>query len=59
MWLQNEAVSCLEYWEQSKLVDWYDREAHKLHPIEPAAKVHADFVGIHPFIDGNGVHHVS
>ena len=23
-------------------------------PIERAAKVHADFVGIHPFIDGNG-----
>ncbi len=25
-----------------------------IHPIERAAKVHADFVGIHPFIDGNG-----
>lgn len=29
-------------------------DAYKLHPIERAAKVHADFVGIHPFIDGNG-----
>ena len=25
-----------------------------IHSIERAAKVHADFVGIHPFIDGNG-----
>ena len=38
----------------AQLVDWYNIEAHKLHPIERAAKVHADFVGIHPFIDGNG-----
>ncbi len=42
----------------AQLVDWYNSEAHKLHPIERAAKVHADFVGIHPFIDGvMGVHH--
>ncbi len=38
----------------AQLVDWYNSESHKLHPIERAAKVHADFVGIHPFIDGNG-----
>lgn len=25
-----------------------------MYSIERAAKVHADFVGIHPFIDGNG-----
>lgn len=37
----------------AQLVDWYDSEAHKLHTIICAAKVHADFVGIHPFIDGN------
>ncbi len=30
-----------------------NNEAHKLHPIERVAKVHADFVRIHPFIDGN------
>ncbi|WP_179990661.1 Fic family protein [Acinetobacter sp. YH1901141] len=46
--------------KMAQLVDWYHSEAHKLpeahklHPIERAAKVHADFVGIHPFIDGNG-----
>jgi len=40
--------------KMTQLVDWYNSEAHKLHTIERAAKVHADFVGIHPFIDGNG-----
>lgn len=25
-----------------------------LHPVERAARVHVDFVGIHPFVDGNG-----
>ena len=37
----------------AQLVDWYNSEVHTLHPIERAAKVHADFVGIHPFIDGD------
>ena len=40
--------------KMAQLVDWYNSQAHKFHPIERAAKVHADFVGIHPFIDGNG-----
>jgi Fic family protein len=40
--------------KMAQLVDWYSNDAHKFHPIERAAKVHADFVGIHPFIDGNG-----
>ncbi|MCC5316092.1 Fic family protein, partial [Staphylococcus aureus] len=40
--------------KMAQLVDWYNLEAHKLHTIERAAKVHADFVSIHPFIDGNG-----
>lgn len=40
--------------KMAQLVDWYSSEAHKLHPIEHAAKVHADFVGIHLFINGNG-----
>lgn len=26
----------------------------KMHPVERAARVHVDFVKIHPFIDGNG-----
>lgn len=38
----------------AQFVDWYNTEADQLHAIERAAKVHADFVGIHPFIDGNG-----
>jgi len=37
-----------------QFIDWYNKEAQNLHPVERAAKVHADFVGIHPFIDGNG-----
>ena len=40
--------------KMSRLVDWYHSQANTLHPIERAAKIHADFVGIHPFIDGNG-----
>jgi Fic family protein len=35
-------------------IDWYHNDAQTLHPIERAARVHADFVGIHPFVDGNG-----
>ena len=38
----------------TNFVDWYNSESSQLHPIKRAAKVHADFVGIHPFIDGNG-----
>jgi Fic family protein len=37
-----------------QFVDWYHAKATTLHPIERAARVHADFVGIHPFVDGNG-----
>ena len=40
--------------KMAQFIDWYNTEAHTLHPIERAAKVHADFVGIHPFVDGNG-----
>ena len=40
--------------KMAHFVDWYNSESNQLHPIERAAKVHADFVGIHPFIDGNG-----
>ncbi|WP_043041483.1 Fic family protein [Acinetobacter baumannii] len=40
--------------KMAHFIDWYNMEAHTLHPIERAAKVHADFVGIHPFVDGNG-----
>lgn len=40
--------------KMTQFIDWYNRDSQKLHPIERAAKVHADFVAIHPFVDGNG-----
>ena len=40
--------------KMAQFIDWYNIEADLMHPIARAAKVHADFVGIHPFIDGNG-----
>ena len=33
---------------------WYGAARGALHPAEFAARVHADFVNIHPFKDGNG-----
>jgi Fic family protein len=40
--------------QMEQLIKWYDNEAQKLHPVERGAMLHAIFVGIHPFIDGNG-----
>ena len=40
--------------EMNTFIDWYINEASSLHPIERAARVHADFVKIHPFVYGNG-----
>ncbi|MGK9185221.1 Fic family protein [Priestia filamentosa] len=40
--------------QMEQLSNWYDNEAQKLHPVERGAMLHAIFVGIHPFIDGNG-----
>ncbi|MFD0712119.1 Fic family protein [Paenibacillus sp. GCM10027626] len=40
--------------QMERFIQWYKDEGQRLHPIERAAIVHADFVGIHPFIDGNG-----
>lgn len=37
-----------------EFISWYNDEATNMHPIERAARVHSDFVKIHPFIDGNG-----
>ena len=37
----------------NQLMSWYDGEAQSLHPIVCGAMLHAIFVGIHPFIDGN------
>jgi Fic family protein len=35
------------------LIDRY-KNAADLHAVECAARLHVDFVGIHPFVDGNG-----
>ncbi len=35
-------------------IEWYDSVCEKIHPFELAALVHARFVRIHPFRDGNG-----
>lgn len=40
--------------KMENLIKWYDSDAQRLHPIERAAMLHVIFVGIHPFIDGNG-----
>lgn len=40
--------------EMQNFIGWYQSEAKHLHPVERAARVHADFVKIHPFVDGNG-----
>ena len=36
-----------------EFISWYQK-CENMHPVLKAAKVHVDFVGIHPFIDGNG-----
>ena len=40
--------------DMENLICWYQNEAQELHPVERAGRVHADFVKIHPFVDGNG-----
>ena len=40
--------------EMKKFISWYKNDTKDMHPIEIAARVHVDFVGIHPFVDGNG-----
>ncbi|SAL57398.1 filamentation induced by cAMP protein Fic [Caballeronia cordobensis] len=39
--------------ELAALVEWHAGAGH-MHPIERAAELHARFVRIHPFVDGNG-----
>jgi Fic family protein len=36
------------------LLTWCQASASSLHPVERAARIHSDFVKIHPFVDGNG-----
>ena len=33
---------------------WHETQGKALHPVELAARTYADFVKIHPFMDGNG-----
>lgn len=41
--------------EMEKLMEWYENpETEKMHPVARGAMLHIFFVGIHPFIDGNG-----
>ena len=40
--------------EMQDFINWYQTQGVLLHPMERAARVHADFVKIHPFVDGNG-----
>ncbi len=40
--------------QMTAFIDWYQQKAQTLHPIERAARVHGEFVKIHPFVDGNG-----
>ncbi|MFW8564640.1 Fic family protein [Orrella sp. 11846] len=35
-------------------IHWCNTQAQSLHPVERAARVHGEFVKIHPFVDGNG-----
>ena len=39
--------------EMEAFIRWYESST-EIHPVERAARVHADFVKIHPFVDGNG-----
>lgn len=40
--------------QMAAFTDWCSNQAQTLHPIERAARVHGEFVKIHPFVDGNG-----
>ena len=40
--------------QMSAFTNWCSTEAQALHPIERSARVHGEFVKIHPFVDGNG-----
>jgi Fic family protein len=40
--------------DMENLIDWHQSQGATLHPVERVARLHADFVKIHPFVDGNG-----
>jgi len=39
--------------QMTELVAWCQNNS-AMHPVMMAARIHTDFVGIHPFVDGNG-----
>lgn len=39
--------------EMDAFMAWY-QDSKDMHPVERAARLHVDFVKIHPFVDGNG-----
>lgn len=40
--------------KMEQLIKWYQLNKNILHPVELAARLHFQFVYIHPFTDGNG-----
>lgn len=40
--------------QMEHLMNWYNQDTNQMHPVTRGAMLHAIFVGIHPFIDGNG-----
>ncbi len=40
--------------EMKNLIDWYEKNPQKLHPLQMSALFHGKFEKIHPFADGNG-----
>ena len=40
--------------QMHEFMHWYNTESASLHVVERAARVHGEFVKIHPFADGNG-----
>ncbi|WP_077210437.1 Fic family protein [Bacillus dakarensis] len=40
--------------QMEQMLKWYHQKGITLHPVTRGAMLHAIFVGIHPFVDGNG-----
>ncbi|MCB9307813.1 MAG: Fic family protein [Lewinellaceae bacterium] len=40
--------------KMQELMAWYHKESSEVHPVIAAARLHYDFIRIHPFDDGNG-----